>query len=77
MIPLTDLYDEYIDRPKLTELKKPSWVCSSSLPTKVGVGAITDAFIFERKFSFSVEPYLMYFTKEPSSFILDCIFSTS
>ena len=38
MIPLTILYDEYIDRPKLTEQKKPCWVYSSSLPTKVGVG---------------------------------------
>ena len=41
MIPLTILYDEYIDRPSLTEQKKPSWVYSSSLPTKVGVGTIT------------------------------------
>ena len=40
MIPLTILYDEYIGRPKLTEQKKPSWVYSSSLPTKVGVGTI-------------------------------------
>ena len=35
MIPLTTLYDDYIDRPKLSEQKKPSWVYSSS-PTKVG-----------------------------------------
>ena len=28
MIPLTFLYDEYIDRPKLTEQKKPIWVGS-------------------------------------------------
>ena len=41
MIPLTILYDEYIDRPKLTEQKKPSWVYSSSLPNKVGVATIT------------------------------------
>ena len=40
MIPLTILYDEYIGRPKLTEQKKTSWVYSSSLPTKVGVGTI-------------------------------------
>ena len=35
MIPLTTLYDYYIDRPKLTEQKKPIWVYSSSR-TKVG-----------------------------------------
>ena len=29
MIPLTFLYDEYIDRPNLTEQKKPIWVYSS------------------------------------------------
>ena len=29
MIPLTFLYDEYIDRPKLSEQKKPIWVYSS------------------------------------------------
>ena len=40
MIPLTTLYDDYIDRPKLTEQKKPIWVYSSSLPTNVGVGTI-------------------------------------
>ena len=39
MIPLTFLYDEYIDRPKLSEQKKPIWVYSSS-PTS-GVGTIT------------------------------------
>ena len=32
MIPLTFLCDEYIDRPKLTEQKKPIWVFSSSPP---------------------------------------------
>ena len=32
MIPLTFLCDEYIDRPKLTEQKKPIWVYSSSPP---------------------------------------------
>ena len=40
MIPLTIVYDEYIGRPKLTEQKKNSWVYSSSLPAKVGVGTI-------------------------------------
>ena len=35
MIPLTILYDDYIDRQKLSEQKKPIWVYSSS-PTKVG-----------------------------------------
>ena len=35
MIPQTCLYDEYIDRPKLTEQKKPIWVYSSS-PHKYG-----------------------------------------
>ena len=35
MIPLTYLCDEYIDRPKLTEQKKPIWVYSSS-PPQVG-----------------------------------------
>ena len=40
MMPLTILYAEYIDRPKLTEQKKTSWAYSSSLPTKVGVGTI-------------------------------------
>ena len=35
MIPLTVLDDDYIDRPKLSEQKKPIWVYSSS-PTKVG-----------------------------------------
>ena len=32
MIPLTFLYDEYIDRPKLSEQKKPIWVYISSPP---------------------------------------------
>ena len=35
MITLTFLYDEYIDRPKLTEQKKPIWVYSSC-PPQVG-----------------------------------------
>ena len=35
MIPLSILYDECIDRPKLTEEKKNSWAYSSS-PAKVG-----------------------------------------
>ena len=35
MITLTYFYDEYIDRPKLTEQKKPIWVYSSS-PHKGG-----------------------------------------
>ena len=35
MIQPTTLYDDYIDRPKLSEQKKPIWVYSSSL-TKVG-----------------------------------------
>ena len=39
MIPLTILYDEYIDRQKLTEQKKPIWVYSS-FPTS-GVGTIS------------------------------------
>ena len=38
MTPLTTLYDEYIDRPKLCEQK--IGVYSSSLPTKVGVETI-------------------------------------
>ena len=32
MIPLTFLHDEHIDRPKLSEQKKPIWVYSSSTP---------------------------------------------
>ena len=32
MIPVSTLYDEYIDRPKLTEQKKPIWVYSSPPP---------------------------------------------
>ena len=48
MIPLTILYDEYIGRPKLTEQKKPSWVYSSSLPTKVGVGSKKDQLVKTR-----------------------------
>ena len=32
MIPVSTLYDEYIDRPKMTEQKKPIWVYSSSPP---------------------------------------------
>ena len=44
MIPLLILYDEYIDRPKFTEQKNPSWVYSSSLPTKVGLGTISSNF---------------------------------
>ena len=36
MIPLTFLYDEYIDRPKLSEQKKPVWVYSSSPTSGVG-----------------------------------------
>ena len=39
MIPLTFLYDEYIDRPKLSEQKKPI-----PLPTS-GVGTIFDGHI--------------------------------
>ena len=35
MIPDSTLYDEYIDRPKLTEQKKHIWVYSSS-PLKRG-----------------------------------------
>ena len=35
MIPVSTLYDEYIDLPKLTEQKKPIWVYSSS-PLKRG-----------------------------------------
>ena len=30
MLPVSTLYDEYIDRRKLTEQKKPIWVYSSS-----------------------------------------------
>ena len=36
MIQLTFLYDEYIDRQKLTEQKKPIWVYSS-FPHKWGL----------------------------------------
>ena len=32
MIPVSTVYDEYIDRQKLTEQKKPIWVYSSSPP---------------------------------------------
>ena len=35
MVPLTYLYDEYVDRPKLSEQKKPICVYSSS-PNKSG-----------------------------------------
>ena len=46
IIPLTTLYDDYIDRPKLTEQKKkPIWVYSASLPTKVGFGTIKPWFV--------------------------------
>ena len=38
MMPLTILYDEYIDRLKLTEQKKPIWVYGSSPPPTSGVG---------------------------------------
>ena len=38
MVPVSTLYDEYIDRPKLTEQKKTIWVYSSS-PSR-GVGKI-------------------------------------
>ena len=38
MIPVSTLHDEYIDRPKLTEQKKPSGVYISS-PSR-GVGTI-------------------------------------
>ena len=38
MIPLTFLYDEYIDRPKLTEQKKPF---EYIVPPRSGVGTIT------------------------------------
>ena len=37
MIPLTTLYDEYIDRPKLTEQKNPVEY-KVPPPTKSGVG---------------------------------------
>ena len=40
MKPLTTFYDEYIDRAKLSEQKKPISIYSSSLPTKVEVGTI-------------------------------------
>ena len=36
MMPLTFLFDEYIDRPKLTEQKKPIWEYSS-FPPQVGL----------------------------------------
>ena len=36
MIPLTTLYDEYIDRSKLTEQKKTQFVYSSPPPLKRG-----------------------------------------
>ena len=32
MILVSTLYDEYVDRPKLTDQKKPIWVYSSSPP---------------------------------------------
>ena len=32
MIPVSTLYDEYIDGPKFTEQKKPIWVYSSPPP---------------------------------------------
>ena len=35
MISVSTLYDDYIDRPKLSEQKKPIWVYSSS-PLKRG-----------------------------------------
>ena len=40
MIPLTTLYDEYNDQPKLTEQKKPVEYIVPP-PTKSGVGTIT------------------------------------
>ena len=36
MIPVSTLYDEYIERRKFTEQKKPSWVYSSSPLKRVG-----------------------------------------
>ena len=43
MIPLSNLHNEFIDRPKLTEQqkKKFEYIVLSSLPTKVGVGTKT------------------------------------
>ena len=40
MIPLTTLNDEYIDRPKLSEQKKPFEYIVPPSPLKVGVGTI-------------------------------------
>ena len=39
MIPVSTLYDEYIDRRKLTEQKKTIWVYSSP-PSQGGFGTI-------------------------------------
>ena len=44
MIPLTFLYDEYIDRPKLTEQKKPFEYIVPPPPPN-GVGTITYRFV--------------------------------
>ena len=38
MIPVSTLYDEYIDRPKLTEQKKPSEYIVPPPPPSRGVG---------------------------------------
>ena len=49
MIPLTFLYDEYIDRPKFTEQKKkPIWVYSS-FPHKWGRN--NKIILFEKNYS--------------------------
>ena len=40
MIPLTNLYDEYIDQPNLTEQKNPFEYIVPPYPTKVGVGTV-------------------------------------
>ena len=59
MIPLTFLYDEYIDRPKLTEQKKPIWVYSSS-PHKWGRNNYTEMTDFA-SFLFTIswlDPYI-------------------
>ena len=54
MIPLTFLYDEYIDRPKFTEQKKkPIWVYSS-FPHKWGRNNYVSPQIYDDDFDYAV-----------------------
>ena len=61
MIPLKFLYDEYIDRPKLTEQKNP---IEYIVPTPTsGVGTKNKYFRFEPQFSRGVPGVIGAFSK--------------